>query len=176
MSRVKRAEAFQLIMETRDALHHVDPYVDDVVENAKKIYHVRFQDDERFLALIFPEVNGCQAIAPLKESRTLRDVANRMIYNDWTFEDLNENLGFSPKQHDPELFVKTRYLDENFDYDKFGLLILAPSTEEERDQSPTGSFYIYDGFHRSLVLAKRLLLEEVEYKQVSGILVIPRPL
>jgi hypothetical protein len=56
------------------------------------------------------------------------------------------------------------------------MLILAPSTEEEREQSPNGSFFIYDGFHRSLVLAKYLLEEEVDYQQVEGILVIPRPL
>ena len=49
-------------------------------------------------------------------------------------------------------------------------------TEQEREQSPDGSFFIYDGFHRSLVLAKYLVEEEIDYQQVEGILVIPRPL
>lgn len=176
MSRVRRAEAFRLIRATRDALHWVDPYVDGAVEDAEKIYHVRFQDDERFLALIFPEMDGCRILTPPDEPRTLRDVANRILYNEWTFEDLVEDKGLNPKLHDPAMFAKTRYLDENFDYEKFGMLILAPSNEEEREQSPDGSFFLYDGFHRSLVLAKYLLEEEVEYQQVEGIMVIPRPL
>jgi hypothetical protein len=176
MSKVRRAEAFRLIKETRDRVHWVDRYVDGAVEDAKKIYHVRFQDDERFLSLIFPEMDGCRILTPPDESRTLRDVAHRILYNEWTFEDLVEDMGLAPKLHDPGMFAKSRYLDENFDYEKFGLLILAPSTEEEREQSPDGSFFIYDGFHRSLVLAKYLLEEEIDYQQVEGILVIPRPL
>ena len=176
MSRVRRAEAQKLIAETREALHHVDPYVDDAVRDAEKIYHVRFQDMERFLALIWPDIEGGRILVPPDESHTLCDVANRMIYNSWTFEDLTADMGMPLAEHDPELFVKSRYLDENFDYDKLGVLILAPSTEAERKRSPDGSFYIYDGFHRALVLAKRLLLEEEPYRQVSAILVIPRPL
>ncbi len=176
MSPVTRAEAFQLIEETRASLHHVDPRADRAVQGAEVIYHVRFQDAERFLALIWPEVEGSRILTPPDEPRTLSDVAHYMIYNSWTFEDLSEGLGLPLKEHDPELFGKSRYLDENFDYEKFGLLILSPSTEEEREQSPDGSFYIYDGFHRSLVLAKRLLMEEVPYQQVAAILVIPRPL
>lgn len=176
MSRVRRTEAFRLIRETRNALHYVDPYVDGAIEDAEKIYHVRFQDDERFLALIFPEMDGCRILTPSDEPRTLRDVANRIIFNEWTFEDLVKDMGFEARLHDPEMFAKASYLDENFDYEKLGMLIMAPSTEDEREQSPDGSFFIYDGFYRSLVLAKRLLEEEVEYQQVSGILVIPRPL
>ncbi|MFB0517637.1 MAG: hypothetical protein ACETWG_13705 [Candidatus Neomarinimicrobiota bacterium] len=176
MSPITRAEAFRLIRKTRASLHHVDPYVDDAVRDAQEIYFVRFQDAERFLALIWPEVEGGRILTPPDEPRTLKDVANRMIYSDWTFEDLNQDLGLPLDEHDPELFVKSLYLDENFDYDKFGMLIIAPSTQEEREQSTDGSFYIYDGFHRGLVLAKRLLREEVDYQQVTAFLVIPRPL
>jgi hypothetical protein len=150
MSPVRRAEAFRMIRETRDAVHWVDPYVDGAVEDAEKIYHVRFQDDERFLALIFPEMDGCRILTPPDEPRTLRDVANRIIYNEWTFDELVEDMGLDARLHDPGMFAKTRYIDE--------------------------TFFIYDGFHRSLVLAKYLLEEEVDYQQVEGILVIPRPL
>jgi hypothetical protein len=176
MQRISRANALALIADTRDSRHHVDPYVDGVVEEAKKIYRVKFQDSERFLGLIWPEAPGALLLTPPDESRTLREVANRIIYNSWTFEDLCQDMGLTPDLHDPDLFVKSRYLDEKFDYDKFGLLILAPPTEDEEELCPDGSFYIYDGFHRALVLAKRLLEEEVEYEQVTGILVIPRPL
>jgi len=165
-----------LVEETRAALHHVDPSVDGVVQGAEEIYLVRFQDAERFLALIWPEVDGSRILSLPEEPHTLRDVAHRMIYNSWTFEELTEDMGLPLGEHDPELFAKSRYLDENFDYGKFGILILAPSTEEEREQSPDGSFYIYDGFHRTLVLARRLLLEEESYQQVPAFLVIPRPL
>ncbi len=84
-------------------------------------------------------------------------------------------LGLPREQHHPEWFEKCIAIDEAFDYSRFGFLALAHATESERKQSPRGTFYIYDGVHRTLVLAKRLLSRETNFQLLTALLIVPRP-
>jgi len=65
-------------------------------------------------------------------------------------------------------------IDSAFSYDHFGLLALTPSMPSEQRESPQGTYYVYDGVHRSIVLAKKLLSNEVEYRPVSALYLTPR--
>lgn len=60
-----------------------------------------------------------------------------------------------------------------FDYGKVGLVTLTPLNESERRETPEGNYYIYDGVHKSIVLAKRLLRGETEYEPVQVLLLTP---
>ena len=175
MTRMTWPQAVELLDATRAGLHHLDPKVDEALGEARELYQVHLQDDERFLSLTWPEADGSRLLTPTDEGRTLGEVAARLLVNKWTFEKLTADLGLSPVEHDPDYFGKCRYMDDEFDYERFGTLMLAPVTDEEREQSPEGSFFIFDGVHRCLTLAKRLLAQEEDYRQVPALLMIPRP-
>ncbi len=80
-----------------------------------------------------------------------------------------------PDSHDPAFFAKFPYLDENFDYGRFGLLGLGTLLDKDQKFSPAANFYIYDGIRRTLVLARRLLTGQTRYEPVPALLVVPRP-
>lgn len=164
-----------MVRRTRADLHHLHRKVEDHLGHAREIFEVQLLDSERYLALVWPDRDGSRLLTPADRPRTLGDVAKRILLNDWTFELLSEDMGRPVEEHDPVRFTKARYIDGNFDYDRFDTLILAPLTAEEKAQSPEGNFYIYDGKHRALVLAKRLAADEETYKKVPALLMIPRP-
>jgi hypothetical protein len=94
----------------------------------------------------------------------------------WSFESLAADFGWSKDQHNPAFFSGCRDIDTAFDARQFGWLTLVPAIDEERKYSPGGTFYIHDGNHRALVLAKKCLLDGWQLPRVDCLLVIPRPL
>lgn len=83
-------------------------------------------------------------------------------------------MGLVPTYHDPSAFENFRALDAGFDISKFDFIAVTPATDSERRQSPSGTYYIYDGVHRALVLAHRILTGQVEYHPVEALLMTPR--
>jgi hypothetical protein len=48
------------------------------------------------------------------------------------------------------------------------------AADEERSQSPLGSFYVYYVTHKALALARRLLAGETTYRAVEALHLVPR--
>ena len=165
-----------LIEEARDRLEHVDYALDYAVRQARDIFSVQLKTSESFLHLLWPPCPEALWLTPEGQSRTVKDVAGRILNSGHSFEQLAEGHRKLPDDHDTEFFAKFPYLDENFDMQKFGLLALAALGEEEQSESPRANFYLYDGVRRSLVLAKRLLTGQSRYEPVNALLIIPRPL
>ena len=65
-------------------------------------------------------------------------------------------------------------IDVAFDYTKFGLIVLTPMVNSEKSETPQGTFYIFDGVHKTIVLAKKLLRKEIEFEDVEVLLLSPR--
>jgi hypothetical protein len=65
-------------------------------------------------------------------------------------------------------------IDLQFDYRRFGWVAVVAANDEERTQAPLGTFYVCDGAHKSLVLAKRLRAGETKYHPVEVLPLIPR--
>ena len=55
-----------------------------------------------------------------------------------------------------------------------GFISVVPANDKEREQTPSGSFYIYDGMHKSLVLAVKLLQKEIDYQKIELLYLLPR--
>jgi hypothetical protein len=113
-------------------------------------------------------------LAPHGEPRTLRDVARRLRQRGYTFVALSGDLGLSREEHDPAFFETCALIDRCFHYRRFGWVAVVAANDEERARSPLGSFYIFDGAHKSLVLAKRLVAGETTYRPVEALLLLPR--
>ena len=126
-----------------------------------------------FLSLIWHEINDSRVLTPENESRTVLDVAQRMEEGNHTFESLSQYPSEPINQHDPCWFCRCVKIYNKFTYNKFGAMWLKEPKPDERKQSPSGTYYIYDGCHRSLVLGKRLL-EGEKYDPVKAILIDPK--
>lgn len=116
-----------------------------------------------FFKLVWQSSDETRPLAPLRHPRTLGDCALRLSHFSWSFDRLVE-LGWP-------WFAACAEIDKAFDLSKFGLIFLNPLNEVERGEAPQGSYYIYDGVHRSIVLAKRLTAPSAaEYRPIQAIL------
>jgi hypothetical protein len=175
MQHILKETVLQELDEKRSAGNHVDSRLFTAIAKARSLYIFPLRDKTSFLSLIWHEINESRLLTPKGLPRTLHDVSERMTANNWTFDKLSSNLGFPADQHKPEWFKKCLMINENFDYALFGRIAVVQANDNERKKSPAGSFYIYDGAHKSLVLSKLLLANEVEFKPVEALLILPRP-
>ena len=83
-------------------------------------------------------------------------------------------MGLMPTFHDPTAFESFRALDAGFDISKFDLIAVTPANDSEKRQSPSGTYYSFDGVHRALVLAHRVMSGQSKYQPVEALLLTPR--
>jgi hypothetical protein len=145
-----------------------------LVRKAAGRYRLYLEDPDSFLALIWQEISGCRLLAT-GGARTLRDVVQRMKVNGWTFADLARNLDFGSDYHSPDWFAACLTIEADFEWQRFGHLLLTPPCDVERRQSPRGTFYIKDGNHKALVLAHHLVTGRVEYRPIEAIMLVGTP-
>jgi hypothetical protein len=119
-----------------------------------------------FLELVWQSSPETRALAPPGHPRTLGDCALRLSQFGWVFDRLIEQ-GYP-------WFGPCVEIDRTFDSSKFGLIALTTLTPDEKIETPKGSYYIFDGVHRSIVLAKKLFKGAIQYKPVQAILLEPR--
>jgi hypothetical protein len=174
MRRIAPDEARLFLEQHRQAGNKVDEKLMEEVGRQGQLYLLRLEDEGSFLSLVWYQGPRVRLLAPRGEPRTLRDVARRLRQPGDTFEALSGDLGLLREEHDPNFFKTCVPIDSRFDYRKFGWVAVVAASDEERAQSQLGSFYIYDGAHKALVLAKRLLAGETKYQSVEALLLVPR--
>jgi hypothetical protein len=166
MRQVSAGQARAILEGHQAAGLHVDERVVQQLDAPGELYVVCLPDMDTFLALIWQSIDDARPLVPVKQPRTLRDCADRLGAFGWRFEKLVED-GFP-------WFAKCVEIDSAYDHSKFGWMALTPSTPEEQQESPLGSSYIYDGVHKSIVLAKKLITGELEYRPLEALLLTPR--
>lgn len=153
---------------------HVDSRLLASVRDSQALYLFRLYDEDSFLSLIWQEIDSTRLLTPRGQPRTLKEIGLRL--RAWRgFSELASALGLPRTEHRPEWFDRCVHIDTGFDYARFGWISVVHPTDSERRQSPSGSFYIYDGVHRAVVLAKRLLAQESEFQPLTALLIVPRP-
>lgn len=173
MQPISRKEVLAELHRREASGEHIDPRLWSEVEAPGEMF-LGVLTQEQFLNLIWQETDRARLLTPAGASRTLRDVGSRLLASGTPFETLAGDLELPRTQHHPEWFVPCVDIDRGFDFTRFGWLVLTPATTGERQQSPLGSYYIFDGTHKSLVLSKRILNETVTYQPVTALLLTPR--
>jgi hypothetical protein len=174
MQRIDRDTARHRLELWRQAGHHVDSRLLREIDREGELFLLRLEDDACFLSLIWQESDPARLLTPGGTPRTLRDVVLRFRQAEYTFESLTQPRGLPREQHHPEWFRPCVEIDRGFDFDKFGWVALVAANDGERSQSPHGTFYLYDGTHKTLVLAKRLLAGETAYQPIDALYLVPR--
>ena len=161
------AASVRAILERHEASGlHVDGRLWREVDQPGEMFLGELATREEFLRLVWQSIPDTRPLTPVGEPRTLSDCANRLSIFGWEFQTLVQ-AGF-------EWFRRCVDIDAAFDYGKVGLVALTPLNEQEKRETLAGNYYIYDGVHKSIVLAKRLLRGETEYEPVQFLLLTPR--
>jgi len=153
--------------------HHVDERLLKEIEHGQ-LFLFRIEDEDTFLSLIWQESDPARLLTPNGQPRTLRDVAERLVRAGYTFESLAKCMGLPRNQHHPEWFDKCVRIEAGFDHNQFGWVAVVAANDGERMQSPRGSFYLFDGMHKTLVLTKRLLKKEAVFQPIEALYLVPR--
>jgi hypothetical protein len=172
---IRSDEARRFFLAWRGEGLTVDERVLEEIERRRGGLHVlRWESASDLLSLIWQETDPARLLTPGGRPRTLRDVATRLLQRRHSFDSLSRDIGLPRGEHHPEWFERCVTIDGAFEFCKFGWVVVEPPNEDERRQSPHGSLYLFDGNHRALVLAKRLLTGETSYQPVDGLLLPAR--
>jgi hypothetical protein len=166
MNKVDAATVRSILERHQASGFHVDDRLRSEVDKPGEMYLDVLATREEFLRLVWQSIDATRPLTPVGAPRTLLDCACRLSTFGWEFQALVQ-AGF-------EWFRPCADIDKAFDYDKVGLVALTPLSESERRETTAGSYYIYDGVHKSIVLAKRLLRGETGYEPVQVLLLTPR--
>jgi len=135
------------------------------VDNPGERILVRAPTANEFFMLLWQSDSNTRPLAPEGEPRTVRDCAMRLAGYGWRFQNLVSLTDW---------FQRCAAIDENFDYSMLCWIVITPLITEERRVTPDATFYIFEGVHRSIVLAKRLLMREERYRPIDFLLLCPR--
>lgn len=150
----------------QQAGHHVDSRLMKEIEQPGVMSVATLADQAQFLRLIWQANDHTRVLTPHAAPRSLRDCAERIRTIGGSFQALVD-AGHA-------WFETCVEIDSQFDYSALGWVVVTPATDGERRSTPGGTHYVYDGVHKSIVLAKKLLWGELEYEPVEVLLLEPR--
>ena len=160
------AEVTALLQAYRRAGMRVDDRVFREVLEPGKLFLGKLEKAEEFLSLVWQSIDGVRPLAPTGQPRSLRHCALRLSDFGWRFDRLVE-LGYT-------WFGYCAEIDLAFDLNKLGHIALTDLVPAEARETPNGTYYIYDGVHRSIVLAKKLITQQTSFKPINFLLLTPR--
>ncbi|HEY6170617.1 MAG TPA: hypothetical protein VIX80_00020, partial [Candidatus Kapabacteria bacterium] len=131
-------------------------------------------NEEMFLRLQFHANDSSRLLTPSGESRTLRDCVKRMVDNAWSFEKLTTKFYQPANFHSPDWFRPCLNIYREFDSSKFFSIFSLHLTINEKSSTPSGSYSVYDGTHKSVVLAYKILQEGYTFFPVKLYLFLDR--
>ncbi len=150
----------------QDRGFHVDSRLLAEVPKPGNLFRFRLGQEEDFFRLVWQSTSKTRPLTPEGWPRTLRDCVLRLRTYSWSFRQLVTGHY--------EWFQECVAIDENFTYDNFGLVALTPLNSHERHETPQGTYYLFDGVHKGIVLAKKVFRGEVDYQPVEALLLTPR--
>lgn len=154
------------LLERQRSMGNVDDRLVREAERPGTMFLGAIESPEQFLSLVWQSIPQARPLVPAGQPRTLKDCALRLAGFEWKFQTLVQQ-GYS-------WFQRCEDIDLHFDISRLGLIALTPLKQEEWQETPTGTFYIYDGVHRSVVVAKRLVRHEIEFLPQRFLLLTPR--
>ena len=173
MKKLSTEQVSARFAEREAAGHHVDGRLKRRLNRDTDFYEIVFDDQDSFLSIIWQCISDVQIVAPPGEPRDLRSVANRIVKAGWSFARLASDPPISKGTHDPKWFDICFKIDRDFSYQDFGEIAIRPLNEHEEKSNPRGTFYIHDGNHKTLVLATKLLRQEVDFSPITALYVRP---
>lgn len=173
MKFISKENALAVIKDQQEKGYHIDPKVELATAGAKALFSLTIDDQQTLLSLVMANNSGHRFLTPKKQARTLLAVTERLLENNLHLSDLAH--GNVDEEYNPVWFRPCVEIDAQFDYERFGWVYLTFPAKHHLKYSPGGTFRIYDGNRKCLVLGKRLLAGETSYKKIPALLIVPKP-
>ena len=148
------------------------------IQKADLCFRMTLDHPEAVYSLIMDSSRESRVICPnycfglLHRSYTLKEVVTLMLSKSMTFDDLAKS-GIKG-EYKPNWFRRFEPVMQDFDFGKVTPLLLMMANNRKRKHSPTGSFHIIDGRHRSLAYSYLSLSGKLtEFRPFDAILVLP---
>jgi hypothetical protein len=125
--------------------------------DGEAFFEIELADPKSFLSLRWQAILASRLLTPPGQPRTIQAVIERMKVNGWDFDRLASQPSLFAGEHNPRWFEPCQGIASTFDYNKFGWIAIVPVSDSERQESPSSTFYIYDGCHKALVFGWLLL-------------------
>jgi hypothetical protein len=135
------------------------------------VTYAELVDKEKFLDFRLLDQKQSRLLTPPGKCHSLRAVVDRMQAHRWTFDDLASPIvGISETDHDPKWFEKCYQTD--FDPKKAHWIAITPYRSD--DETCSGPFSIFEGQHRSLVFAYRIISGQDFFSPRRLFILLPR--
>jgi len=152
---------------------HRDTLREALIEDPPKgpIFGAEIDRPDVFLKLNLRYQKVTHPIAPLDDSLELEQIIGRMRDSQQDFRTL------ANEQDDPnkrKWFTRVADIIQKFSYEDFGLIALEPSAPGLLKPEEATCYSIFEGQHRSLALAWRLMGDIQSFKPIQALLLFPR--
>lgn len=152
MHAIDKTDVLHRLLSRRQSGFSVDDRLIKEIHEPGDLFLITLNSQKQFLNLVWQSTSATRPLTPIGSSRTLADCACRLEKFNWSFSELQRN-GYS-------WFERCISLDAAFDFAKFDWIALVPMNQHERQENPLGNYYIFDGVHKTIVLAKNCFGEK----------------
>lgn len=146
----------------------------EYIDAANHCYSFQLESSSFLSSLVFHFHKATQVLTPTRwwgggRLYPLKDVVSYMQSKHITFEKLAN--GSVQGSYCPSFFTICNKIDQSFDYQQFGSLVLRPLTFSESKDCPRSYFRIIDGMHRALVLAYKSQQDPLFFQPIHCLLI-----
>ena len=181
LRKLGKDEVAEILWDWNHSQHFLSCLFKELVRHDGEYYaaEARIESVEDFLSLMLRDQGPSRCLTPEGASHRLLDVIGRMNEQEWTFESLaigGECVDIAGR--DRGWYQKCVNLDPSFDLHKMGLLAVHPRSGSkhqtgEEDNLVASAHEIYEGQHRALVLAKKLVMGEMAFDSLDVLYLWP---
>ena len=174
MKKIERIEIEKTFTRFQAEGLHVDRRLLAELKKEGEYFMIDLEDEDSFYSLIWQQSDQARLLTPSDQPCCLSDIGKRFNEMNYTFDQLSKPMHLPRSKHDPNWFIACEKIYSTFDIEKFGIISVVPANDNEQKQSTAGSFYIFDGMHKTLVLAVKLLNHEITFSPIKVLLMLPR--
>ncbi len=158
------------VAERRSKGFHIDDRIVKTIElpDRSPVSQVSLKSKDDFLRLQYHDNDASWIFIPSGFPRTLKDCVEGMLDKKLTPQKLAHDFG--PPEAHRAWFADKLSIYTNFDYNSFYSLFLLNFSGADRRTSAEANYIIFDGQHRSLFLAYKLMEEHVEFSPINAYL------
>ena len=157
---MKLVTKHEIIANLKEKNNYVNQRMIETIDHARQCFLTTIESPEYLLQLVFHYHKNSQVLTPKRwwgggRLYPMVWVIEFMRSNQWHFEDLAKKQlhNLHSQDYQTEFFEICCDIYKNFDYNKFGHLVLRPLNLAEFIDCPSSTYRVIDGMHRALVLA-----------------------
>ncbi|MDA1353817.1 MAG: hypothetical protein O3A01_05020 [bacterium] len=175
MKAISKDNVLKQLHHTHNNNQNVDQSILSTCLDSDYFYTIILEDLASIHALMLPFTTTFDWLFTAKERKKKHsaiEIAKTLIEKGHTFNSILESHTISAK--DKQWFNACTTIYDQFDMARLSWPIIIPINNQERSKFPHATFRLYNGFHRLIVYAYKVLKNEIPEAPIECLLVGPR--